>query len=353
MSGWKNISAGVITEISAGQADLKHPSQNNMARAFITGIAGQDGSYLAEMLLGSGYQVHGLVLPGFVLSHSWLSALEKHLGTRLFIHTGDMNDPKIFPALVVETRADEVYHLAGQTHVLESFNDPEGALELNARATVRLLEAARRMSPPPRIFHASSSEIFGSPTESPQDEHTPVNPQNPYACAKAFSSQMLAVYRQTYGLFAVNGILFPHESPRRDEKFGTRRICRAAAAIKLGRQTELRLGDLAARRDWTDARDVVRGMGLALQQATAEDFVFASGELHSVQELVEVAFNAVGLDWKKFVRPDENYARPADARRIMGNAAKAKRLLGWEPRRRFAELFEEMVRTDLERLQAA
>ena len=323
-----------------------------MTRAFITGIAGQDGSYLAELLLEKSYQVHGLVLPGFVLANSWLAGLKSQLGTRLFLHTGDMNDLKIFPALVVEIRAEEVFHLAGQTHVLESFNDPEGALELNARATVRLLEAARKMAPPPRIFFASSSEIFGSPAQSPQDENTPVSPQNPYACAKAFSSQMLAVYRQTYGLFTVSGILFPHESPRRGEQFGTRRICQAAAAIKLGRQSELRLGDLTALRDWTDARDVVRGMWLALQQDTPEDYVFASGELHSVQELVTVAFATVGLDWKEFVKADQDYMRPPDARRILGNSAKAKRLLGWEPHRPFKALFEEMVRTDLERLQA-
>jgi GDPmannose 4,6-dehydratase len=164
---------------------------------------------------------------------------------------------------------------------------------------------------------------------------------------------MLGVYRERYGLFAVNGILFPHESPRRDEKFGTRHICRTAAAIKLGRQSELRLGDLAALRDWTDARDVVRGMWLAMQHATPEDFVFASGELHSVQELVEVAFGAVGLDWKKFVKPDASYTRPPDSRRIIGNAEKAKRLLDWSPSKRFAELFQEMVRADLERLCAA
>jgi GDPmannose 4,6-dehydratase len=277
--------------------------------------------------------------------------LEEFIGSRLFIHIGNTNDPQVFPALVVKTQADEVYHLAGQTHVLESFNDPEGALELNARATVRLLEAARKMSPMPKIFHASSSEIFGNPAQSPQDENTPVSPQNPYACAKLFSSQMLGVYRQQYGMFVVNGILFPHESPRRDEKFGTRQICRAAAAIKLGLQNELRLGDLSALRDWTDARDVVRGMWLAMQHGTPEDFVFSSGELHSVQELVEVAFAAVELDWKKFVRRDENYTRPPDSRRIIGNASKAKRLLGWEPSRRFAELFQEMVRADLERLK--
>jgi GDPmannose 4,6-dehydratase len=331
---------------------VENEPETHTRRAFITGIAGQDGSYLAELLLEKKYEVHGLARPGFSLKNSWLAPLEKFTGARLFIHTGDTNDAEIFPALVVKTRAGEVYHLAGQTHVLESFNDPEGALELNARATVRLLETARKMSPPPKIFHASSSEIFGSPAQAPQDENTPVNPQNPYACAKLFSAQMLGVYRRHFGLFAMNGILFPHESPRRDEKFGTRQICRAAAAIKLGLQNELRLGDLSALRDWTDARDVVRGMWLAMQHAAPEDFIFASGELHSVQELVEVAFAAVDLDWKKFVKRDESYTRPPDSRRIIGNAAKAKRLLGWEPRRRFAELFQEMVRADLERLQA-
>jgi len=321
--------------------------------AFLTGIAGQDGSYLAELLLAKHYTVHGLVLPEFGLKKSWLAPLEKHLGQQLFIHVGNTNDAAVFPALVEQLRPDEVYHLAGQTHVLESFNDPEGALELNARATVRLLEAARKMSSRPKIFHASSSEIFGSPLQTPQDENTPVRPQNPYACAKAFSQQMLGVYREYYGLFAVNGILYPHESPRRGEQFGTRQICRSAAAIKLGRQTELRLGDLSARRDWSDARDVVRGIWLAMQHATPEDFVFASGEQHSVQELVEVAFATVGLDWKQFVKRDESYIRPPDTRQLTGNAGKAKRLLGWEPSRRFAELFQEMVQADLNRMRAA
>ena len=322
-----------------------------MPLAFITGIAGQDGSYLAELLLAKSYEVHGLVLPGFDLKKSWLAALEKSLGSRLFLHVGNTNDLKNFPALVVQLKADEVYHLAGQTHVLESFNDPEGALELNARATVRLLEATRKMSPMPKVFHASSSEIFGHPAQSPQDENTPVRPQNPYACAKAFSQQMLGVYRERFGLFAVNGILFPHESPRRDEKFGTRQICRAAAAIKLGLQNELRLGDLTALRDWTDARDVVRGMWLAMQHDKPEDFVFASGELHSVQDLVKVAFAAVELNWEKFVKRDESYPRPPDTRRIIGNAEKAKSLLGWEPSKRFKQLFQEMVCADFERLK--
>lgn len=317
-------------------------------RAFITGVMGQDGSYLAELLIEKGYEVHGLAWPAAPLEKSWLASLHKLLGTRLFIHHGDIRDEKIFPALIEKMLPDEIYHLAGQTHVVDSFNDPEAALELNARAAVRLLETARRLSPRPKIFHASSSEIFGSPAQSPQDENTPVNPLNPYACAKAFSTQMMAVYRRTYGLFAVNGILYAHESPRRGEQFVTRMVARAVAAIKSGRQKELSLGDLSALRDWTDARDVVRGMWLALQHSAPEDFVFASGELHSVQELVETAFAEAGLDWKQYVKSDAGYGRPIDVRRMTGNAAKARQLLGWEPRTRFKELVREMVRAELD-----
>jgi len=322
-----------------------------MARAFITGITGQDGSYLAEFLIEKGYEIHGLVWPPVSLENSWLAPLQKFSGSRLFLRTGDIRNTEIFPAMIEEVQPDEIFHLAGQTHVVDSFNDPEAALELNALSTVRLLEAARRLKPMPKIFHASSSEIFGSPAQSPQGENTAICPLNPYACAKAFSTQMLALYRQTYGLFASNGILYPHESPRRGEQFVTRQVCCAVAAIKLGKQKELLLGDLAALRDWSDARDIVRGMWLALQHPTPEDFVFASGELHSVQELVETAFGEAGLDWKQHIRRDPHFTRPVDSRRMMGNATKAKRLLGWEPRTRFTQLIHEMVQVETERLQ--
>jgi GDPmannose 4,6-dehydratase len=237
--------------------------------------------------------------------------------------------------------------------VVDSFNDPEAALELNARATLRLLEIARRLSPEPKIFHASSAEIFGNPTQCPQDENTPVNPQNPYACAKAFSSQILAVYRKTHGLFASNGILYSHESPRRGENFMTRQVCRAVAAIKSGRAEKLKLGDLAALRDWTHARDIVRGMWLALQHGGPEDFIFASGELHSVEQFVATAFAVVNLDWRQHIHHDKDYVRPVDSRRMAGNFAKAKRLLGWQPQISFTELAREMVDAELERLKTA
>lgn len=323
-----------------------------MKKALITGITGQDGSYLAEFLVEKGYEVHGLVWPPVPVEDSWLSSLRGLCGSKLFLRTGDVREAAILSGIVGDVRPDEVYHFAGMTHVVPSFEDPEAALELNATATVRLLEAARRLKPAPRLFHASSAEIFGSPDQCPQDENTPVRPLNPYACAKAFSTQMLAVYRSTYGLFASNGILYPHESPRRGGGFVTRQVCDAAAAIKLGQQQELLLGDLSAQRDWGDARDYVRGIWLALQHSSPEDFVFATGELHSVQELVEVAFSAVGLDWKQHVKRDPNFNRPADSRRMVGNASKAKRLLGWEPHNSFSQLIREMVEAGTARLQS-
>lgn len=323
-----------------------------MKKAFITGITGQDGSYLAEFLVAKGYEVHGLVWPPVPLEKSWLAPLQPLHDTRLFLHQGDIRDADLLSRLITAIQPDELYHLAGQTHVVDSFIDPEGALELNAMATIRLLEIIRLLDPMPRIFHASSAEIFGAPTQSPQDETTPIIPLNPYACAKAFSTQMLAVYRQTYGLFACNGILYPHESPRRGEAFLTRQVCRAAAAAKLNRPHELLLGDLAAQRDWGDSRDYVRGMWLALQHPVPEDFIFATGQLHSVQELVRLAFSIVGLDWQPYVKRDPHFARHPDTRRMVGNAAKAKQLLGWEPQSNLTQLLTEMIQAELQRLAA-
>jgi GDPmannose 4,6-dehydratase len=324
-----------------------------MPRALITGITGQDGSYLTEWLLEQGYDVHGVVRRTSSLGRSRLDHLYDDpaiYGRRLFLHYAELDDPTTLRRVLVKVAPDEIYHLAGQSHVGLSFEIPESTCEMTAMGTLRLLEMIRDLENPVRLFHASSSEVFGEPSVVPQDENTPFAPVNPYGCAKAFASQMLLIYRRTFGVFASNGIMFNHESPRRGENFVTRKICRAAAAIKLGLQRELLLGDTTAQRDWGDARDYIRGMWLSLQQAKPEDFVFATGELHSVQEVVELAFQTVELDWRKFVKQDQRFMRPAEPHRLVGNAAKARRLLGWAPQTAFAQLIAEMTRTDLELL---
>ena len=321
-----------------------------MPRALITGITGQDGSYLAELLLEKGYQVHGAVRRTSNLDRSRLHHLYRDAaiyGKRLFLHYAELDDATTFRRVLMKSAPDEVYHLAGQSHVGLSFEIPESTCDMTAMGTLRLLEIIRDLPQRPKLFHAASSEIFGCPAQSPQDESTPFAPVNPYGCAKAFATQMVSVYRQTYGLFAVNGIMYNHESPRRGENFVTRKICRAAAAIQLGQQNELPLGDTTAQRDWGDARDYVRGMWLTLQHGRAEDFILATGQLHSVQDVVEIAFATVGLDWRNFVKQDARLLRPAEPMRLLGNAAKAKRLLGWEPQTPFRALIEEMTRTEL------
>jgi GDPmannose 4,6-dehydratase len=242
---------------------------------------------------------------------------------------------------------DELYHLAGQSHVGLSFENPECTCQIVAIGTIRLLEIVRQMKPAPKMFHASSAQIFGEPEQVPQNEETPARPVNPYGCAKAFAGQMTAIYRRSHGLFACNGILFNHESPRRGENFVTRKICRGAARIKLGLQSELVLGDLQAQRDWGHARDYVQGMWMTLQHSAPEDFVFATGLLHSVEEAVRTAFAEVHLDWTRYVRSDPGLARPTDPRVLVGDASKAKSLLGWQPRVTFKELIAEMTQADL------
>lgn len=326
-----------------------------MKRALITGISGQDGSYLTELLLGHGYEVHGVVRRTSVLDRSRL----KHLygdadihGKRLFLHYADLDDPTTLRRLLNRVLPHEIYHLAGQSHVGLSFEIPESTCETTAMGTLKLLEIIRDMPDPPKLFHASSSEVFGSPAHSPQDESTPFAPVNPYGCAKAFASQMVSIYRSTYKLFLCNGIMFNHESPRRGENFVTRKICRGAAAIKLGTEKELLLGDTSAKRDWGDARDFVDGMWRALQLETPEDFVFATGQLHSVQDVVEVAFDAVGLDWREHVKQDARFMRPAEPLRLLGNASKAARLLDWHPRTSFKDLITRMTEAELEQLSS-
>ena len=321
-----------------------------MPRALITGITGQDGSYLTELLLDKGYEVHGVVRRTSSLDRSRLNHLYNDpviYNQRLFLHYADLNDPTTLRRVLFKVAPDELYHLAGQSHVGLSFEIPESTCEETAMGTLRLLEMIRDLPRPPRLYHAASSEIFGRPEQAPQDENTPFAPVNPYGCAKAFATQMVAIYRRNFGLFAVNGIMYNHESPRRGENFVTRKICHAAAAIKHGSETELSLGDTTAQRDWGDARDYVRGMWLALQHGTPDDYVFATGQLHSVQDVVETAFAAAQLDWRRHVKLEPRLLRPAEPHRLVGNAAKARRVLGWEPKTTFAELITAMTQAEL------
>ena len=322
-----------------------------MKRAFITGIEGQDGSYLAELLLAKNYEVHGIVRAstnGGAVNLRHLKADAQVFQKTLFLYPADLDDMDSVRVPLEQSAPDEIYHLASQSHVGASFEKVEETCRITGMGALRLLELTRKLPKSPRFFHASSSEIFGSPEQSPQDETTPVNPITPYGCAKAFGTQMTRIYRKNFGLFAVNGILFNHESPRRGENFVARKICRAVAAIKAGRQSELVLGDTSAQRDWGNARDYVRGMWLALQHATPEDFVFATGKLHRVQDIVELAFKAAGLEWQKFVRQEQQFFRPADPRQVIGNAAKAKKFLGWQPEITFAQTIAEMMAAELQ-----
>lgn len=319
-------------------------------KALLTGITGQDGSYLAELLLAEGYEVHGIVRRTSNLSRSRLEGLYNDPGVynqRLFLHYADLEDTTTLRRILGRVAPDEMYHLAGQSHVGLSFEIPESTCEMNALVTLRILEILRDLPKAPKFYHASSSEIFGDPKTAPQDEETPLAPTNPYGCAKAFATQLVRVYRAKFSLFACNGITYNHESPRRGENFVTRKICRGAAAVKLGLESKLALGEITAQRDWGDARDYVRGMWLALQHATPEDFVFATGQLHSVQNILEEAFGAVDLDWRQHVQYDDRFRRSSEPTKLVGNATKARTLLGWEPRTTFRELIQEMTRAEL------
>ena len=318
-----------------------------MPRALITGITGQDGSYLTELLLEKGYEVHGVVRPGQALERTRLKHLVAAVGEKLFLHEAALEDSPALKRIITQVTPDELYHLASMTHVGLSFEQPEQTCDMTGMGTLRLLEIVKAMPKPPKFFHASSSEVFGKPESAPQDENTPFRPVTPYGCAKAFATNMVSVYWQTHGLFACNAILFNHESPRRGENFVTQKICRAAAAIKLGKQNELVLGTITSFRDWGHARDYVRGMWLMLQQDKPADYVLATGELHTVQEVIELAFETVGLDWKKYLKQDPRFMRPVEPSQLVGNPAKAKRELGWQPTVTFRELIVEMTRVAL------
>ena len=322
--------------------------------ALITGISGQDGSYLTELLLAKGYVVHGIVRRTSNLFRSRIEHLrrdENIYGKRLFLHYGDLSDGTTLRRIFRNVKPGELYHLAGQSHVGLSFEIPESTCEEAGMATLRLLEIARDQPQPMRFYHASSSEIFGNATESPQNENTPLLPTSPYGCAKAFATQLARVYRQSYGLFVCNGILYNHESPRRGENFVTRKITRAAARIARGLDVDLKLGNLESARDWGRTQDYVQAMWLMLQHATPDDYVVATGQTHSVREFVEAAFAVVDLPWEKYVKHDPSFDRPAEPGRLVGNAEKIRKRLGWKPTGTFEQLVREMVEAELNELK--
>ena len=327
----------------------------NPKTALITGITGQDGSYLAELLLGKGYAVHGVVRRTSNLLRSRIEHLRRDESVyerRLFLHYGDLSDGTTLRRIFSKVQPAEVYHLAGQSHVGLSFEIPESTCDEIGMATLRLLEIARDQAEPVKIYHASSSEIFGNAMESPQTETTPLLPSSPYGCAKAFATQLARVYRDSYGLFVCNGILYNHESPRRGENFVTRKIARAVARIAHGLEDELVLGSLESRRDWGRAQDYVVAMWLMLQHEKPDDYVVATGETHSVREFVEAAFAVVKLPWEKYVRHDPAFDRPIDPSHLVGSPEKANAVLGWEPSGSFTGLVREMVEAELAALDS-
>lgn len=323
-------------------------------KAFITGITGQDGSYLAEFLLQRGYSVHGLVRRTSMFNRLRIEYLRNDpiYGKSLSLHYGDLRDGTALRRIFQKVKPTEVYHLAGQSHVGLSFEIPEVTCEEVANATLGLLEIVRDQEQPVRFYHAASSEIFGAAKTAPQTEDTPVNPSNPYACAKAFAFHMCRVYRKAYGVFACNGITYNHESPRRGENFVTRKITLAAARIKLGQQDKLQLGDLEARRDWGYAPEYVEGMWQMLQQPEADDYVLATNESHSIGDFLEAAFTRVGLDWRKHVTFESRFVRPSEVGQLVGDYSKARAKFGWEPKTRMKALAELMVDADLAAAQA-
>ncbi len=323
-------------------------------RALVTGITGQDGSYLAEFLLEKGYEVHGIVRRSSTFSTERLDHIYQdphETDQQLVLHYGDLTDGGSLANLVHEIEPDEIYNLGAQSHVRVSFDQPLYTVDVDALGTLRLLEAARQLNRrhEVRVYQASSSEMFGKVSETPQRETTPFHPRSPYACAKVFSYYQTANYRDAYDLYACNGILFNHESPRRGETFVTRKITLGATRIREGLQNKLFLGNLDAKRDWGYAKDYVEAMWLMLQQDQPEDFVIATGETHSVQEFLDLTFEHVGLSSRPYVEMDPRYLRPSEVDLLLGDATKAREQLGWQPRTSFAELVKIMVDADWER----
>jgi GDPmannose 4,6-dehydratase len=320
-----------------------------MEKALITGITGQDGSYLAELLLSKGYEVHGLIRRASTFNTGRLDSIyaDPHLArNRLFLHYGDLGDSSALARLLHQVQPHEIYNLAAQSHVRVSFDCPEYTADITATGTIRLLESIREARLQPRFYQASSSEMYGMVREVPQTERTPFYPRSPYGCAKVFSYWVTVNYRESYGLHASNGILFNHESPRRGETFVTRKITRAVAQIKAGLQDKLYLGNLEAKRDWGYAKEYVEAMWLMLQQDKPDDYVVATNETHSVREFLDEVFGHLNLDWKKYVSVDPRYFRPAEVDLLLGDPAKAERELKWKPKVTFKALAEMMTVAD-------
>jgi GDPmannose 4,6-dehydratase len=324
-----------------------------MKKALITGITGQDGSYLAELLLAKGYEVHGIIRRASTFNTSRIDHLysDPHVnGVRLFLHYGDLADSVQMVKLLYELQPDEIYNLGAQSHVRVSFDIPEYTGDVDGLGAQRILEAIREagLVKKVRYYQASSSEMYGKVQQVPQTELTPFWPRSPYGCAKAYAYYLTVNYRESYNIHASNGILFNHESPRRGETFVTRKITRAATRIKVGLQDSLYLGNLEAQRDWGYAKEYVEMMWIMLQQDKPDDYVVATNETHSVREFCEATFAHLGLDWQKYVRHDARYERPAEVELLIGDPAKATRQLGWKPTVRFRELVKIMVDHDLE-----
>ncbi|KJH70870.1 GDP-mannose 4,6-dehydratase [Aliterella atlantica] len=326
-------------------------------RALITGITGQDGSYLSELLLEKGYEVHGIIRRTSTFNTDRIDHMyeDPHKqGVRLFLHYGDLTDGTTLRRILEEVKPTEIYNLGAQSHVRVSFDSPEYTVDAVGMGTLRLLEAIRdyqhRTGIEVRFYQAGSSEMYGLVQEVPQKETTPFYPRSPYACAKVYAHWQTINYRESYNLFACNGILFNHESPRRGETFVTRKITRAIARIVAGQQKKLYMGNLDAKRDWGYAKDYVKAMWLMLQQDKPDDYVIATGETHSVQEFLNLAFGYVNLDWQKYVEFDERYLRPAEVELLIGDPSKARQKLGWEPTVTFQQLVALMVEADLKAL---
>jgi GDPmannose 4,6-dehydratase len=319
-------------------------------RALITGITGQDGSFLTELLLDKGYEVYGIIRRSSSFNTDRIDHLYQdphEPGTRLRLVYGDLNDSSSLNTLIRQIQPDEIYNLGAQSHVRVSFDVPEYTGEVTGLGTVRLLEAIREAGISPKFYQASSSELYGKVVETPQKETTPFYPRSPYACAKAYAYWITVNYRESYQMFACNGILFNHESERRGETFVSRKITRAATRIKLGLQQKLYMGNIDARRDWGHARDYVEAMWLMMQAEQPDDYVIATGETHSVREFLEESFGYLGLEWEKYVEIDPRYFRPAEVDLLLGDPTKARTILGWEPKVSFKELVKIMVDSDM------